>query len=543
MPNPIKYNTDTESNALNKGNFWIGTGDVDKGPTSTSGYYNGITPPPDGYTIYIHKSSGGPSIQVASDDSELIRITNTIAETSYTTIGECFDYFDGQSDKMVVSQDFDFRKTEGLVLDLDAKNISSYPRSGNTWKNIGKNSDNSTLVNNPTFTGKRWINFDGSNDYATISNTNLVPGDITSLTVGGIWKRNGDGANYETVLHQSGNTSIGNSSYWFGYDLNNKVTATIGARQGVGWSAGQTTIDADIGKWFYTVASWDGSDVYVYINGELIKSYSLTSYSNPGTVTRIGASGDAAGYLANVGVSRVHINSNKYFTQDEVLQNYYGGNIVTDGLIRALDFSNLVCYESGSTNGYDLTGNDTFDSFNTPTDIDDYGGGIACNNTDEFIALADQTPTDYVSAECWFRRDNNDGGENIIFNKESSWEVKEQGGGLYWALMANNKSWFWDYSNADIAVGEVCQIVLTYDGDTVKFYKNGIQTDTYDYPNGGVLSAQTSCYPKLNSRSCGRTASSSLGNMSYFQFRVYDRAISAGEVLQNYNAQKSKFGL
>jgi hypothetical protein len=31
MPNPIKYTTGSESLALNKGNYWIGTGDVGKG--------------------------------------------------------------------------------------------------------------------------------------------------------------------------------------------------------------------------------------------------------------------------------------------------------------------------------------------------------------------------------------------------------------------------------------------------------------------------------------------------------------------------------
>lgn len=47
MPNAIKYNDNegAETLALQKGNFYIGTGDVGKGPTSTTGYYNGITPP------------------------------------------------------------------------------------------------------------------------------------------------------------------------------------------------------------------------------------------------------------------------------------------------------------------------------------------------------------------------------------------------------------------------------------------------------------------------------------------------------------------
>ena len=119
--------------------------------------------------------------------------------------------------------------------------------------------------------------------------------------------------------------------------------------------------------------------------------------------------------------------------------------------------------------------------------------------------------------------------------------MKESSGNLSWALMANNRSWFWYDSTANIAVGETVQFVLTYDGDYVKSYKNGEFIQSYTYPSGGVLSGQNSCYPKLNSRSCSRTTPSSLGNMTYFQFRIYDRALSPDEVSKNYHATKYKF--
>jgi len=93
MSNPIKYSTGSETLALNKGNFYIGTGDVGKGPTSTTGYYNGITPPSGGYTIYLNKATGGPSIYTCTNDTELISLTNSIAGTSYTTANECLVYF------------------------------------------------------------------------------------------------------------------------------------------------------------------------------------------------------------------------------------------------------------------------------------------------------------------------------------------------------------------------------------------------------------------------------------------------------------------
>ena len=55
MPNAFKYSLTNQTLALKKGNFYIGTGDVGKGPTSSTGYYNGITPPAGGYTIYLNK--------------------------------------------------------------------------------------------------------------------------------------------------------------------------------------------------------------------------------------------------------------------------------------------------------------------------------------------------------------------------------------------------------------------------------------------------------------------------------------------------------
>jgi hypothetical protein len=88
MPNSIKYSTSAQTLALKKGNFWMGTGDVGKGPTDTSGYWNGISPPGGGYTVYLNKASNGPSIYVCSNDADLIAITNKIAGTSYTTANE-----------------------------------------------------------------------------------------------------------------------------------------------------------------------------------------------------------------------------------------------------------------------------------------------------------------------------------------------------------------------------------------------------------------------------------------------------------------------
>jgi hypothetical protein len=120
MPNSINYSTYAQTLALKKGNFWIGPGDVGKGPTSTTDYWNGITPPAGGYTIYLNKASGGPSIYTAANDSTLISLSNTIAGQTFATVAAALDWFATQTDKMVFDMDYPAIVTNGLVLNLDA---------------------------------------------------------------------------------------------------------------------------------------------------------------------------------------------------------------------------------------------------------------------------------------------------------------------------------------------------------------------------------------------------------------------------------------
>jgi hypothetical protein len=175
MSNPIKYSTGSESLALKKGNFYIGTGDVGKGPTSTTGYYNGITPPSGGYAIYLNKETGGPSIYTASNDAQLISLTNSIAGTSYTTVNECLVYFAGQTDKMVLNRDYEGIVTDGLVTHLDAGLTTSYPKNGTTWYDNSISGINGTLLNGPTYSNNAIIT-DGANDYIQI----FQSGDLTT---------------------------------------------------------------------------------------------------------------------------------------------------------------------------------------------------------------------------------------------------------------------------------------------------------------------------------------------------------------------------
>ena len=187
MPNAIKYNTSAETLALKKGNFWIGTGDVGKGPTSSTGYYNGITPPSGGYTIYLNKASDGPSIYTVNTEAQMVSLTNSIGSQSFTTSGQCLNWFATQTDKMIFNIDYPSIITSGLSLNLDAGFIPSYSQSGTTWYDVSSSGNNGTLLNGPTFNSANGgsIVFDGSNDSVSLPSQTAIFSS-SSFTVG-LW--------------------------------------------------------------------------------------------------------------------------------------------------------------------------------------------------------------------------------------------------------------------------------------------------------------------------------------------------------------------
>jgi len=305
MSNPIKYSTGSESLALKKGNFYIGTGDVGKGPTSTTGYYNGITPPSGGYTIYLNKATGGPSIYTCANDAELVNLTNSIAGTSYTTANECFVYFAGQTDKMVLNRDYEGIVTDGLVFNMDAGFTPSYPKNGTTWYDVSTNTNNGTLTNGPTFnTGNGGsIVFDGINDYV-----NCGAGITTTSTITvNSWVKLNSNNNYQHIVDSSNNSwhlSVlidGRAYFWDG---------------SVYHTSGQYL---NTGTWYMLTGVKTLTQNLIYVNGSL--SDSLSSTNNVPTYNIWIGQWQTNNRPLNGYVSSVKI-YNRALTSSEILQNY-----------------------------------------------------------------------------------------------------------------------------------------------------------------------------------------------------------------------------
>ena len=317
MPNAIKYSTSAQTLALKKGNFFIGTGDVGKGPTSTTDYWNGITPPSGGYTIYLNKASGGPSIYCPANDAALISLTNSIAGASYTTAAQCLDYFATQTDKMVFNMDYPAIVTNGLILDVDAGFTPSYPTTGTTWYDISSGGNNGTLINGPTFNSANSgsIVFDGVDDY--VNTTNSVFGaDVTYNA----WVNRTSSVNTFNMFMGKG------SLPYFSIRSNNNIvfSNSIGGTQ----RSLQTPLISPDNIWYYLSFTqiYDGTNttMIIYINGVLATSAIFPGISITSTNTNMFIiGGRSAGdiYPFNGKVSQVSI-YNRALSATEILQNY-----------------------------------------------------------------------------------------------------------------------------------------------------------------------------------------------------------------------------
>lgn len=345
MPNVIKYTTgSTPIGCLRKGNMSIGNNNADYGLT----FFNGIDPPAGGYTVYLNKPSGGPSIYCPANNSQLISLTNSISGSNYTTVNQCFSYYDSQTDKICVNQnyptDFPYIVLDGLYMFYDAGVTSSYPGTGTTWSDVNglRTPTNGTLTNGPTYSSTTGgiLNFDGSNDYISVtSGQGIDIGVNFSIQTWVKVNRWGGGPNWNRAGIVSNSYTYSNGTgFWLA------CTSQASAAQGFIPTVGLENFFLSMGADQYCVAptpgslaayrnSWFNIGVSVngtglmkcYINGSEVSSYACqtngpSSYSYNSSAFSLGNRNNNEEYLD--GSMANFLMYNRTITGSEFLQNY-----------------------------------------------------------------------------------------------------------------------------------------------------------------------------------------------------------------------------
>lgn len=210
--------------------------------------------------------------------------------------------------------------TDGLVLFLDAGNVKSYPGSGSTWFDLTGNSNDGTLVNGPTYnsTDGGYIIFDGSNDFVTLSQTLVNPGDFTYCA----WI-------YRRVVSPNGYTNVFTSTSQneqFQLDLTG-YQGGIGMYVNGAYNSSTNNL-VPLSRWVYVCWQRNGTGLYGYLNG--VEQFNPSNGNNFGyssistavsRVNKIGAYFTSTNYNLNGGIGLVQFYY-KSLTLSEIQQNF-----------------------------------------------------------------------------------------------------------------------------------------------------------------------------------------------------------------------------
>jgi hypothetical protein len=217
------------------------------------------------------------------------------------------------------------------------------------------------------------------------------------------------------------------------------------------------------------------------------------------------------------------------------------GNIVTNGLVLYLDAANYISYTSGSTTWRDLSGNGNNGTLVNGTSFSQEAGGCmvfnGINNYVSFDNPLDQSQLSQVwTVQAWIN----------ITTKPPQTLIEGLASGLYVEFVQGNNSLlylnagandYYTYGGQFTAQGWVLATFRFNNANgNRQIWKNSSNISTFGPNNTFTPGVQATTF-KLGASS----SSTILGKVSNLLF--YNRYLLDVEITQNYNAQKSRFGL
>ena len=451
--------------------------------------------------------------------------------------------------------------TQGLVYYIDPSNTRSYAGYGNTIYNMVNSSIGGTFVgytSNPidnTFT--RSIVFDG-NDYI-LSNAISQNNNASALTWV-VWVKRSTSNSYMTFIQYSGSSSDIGLELW----NNGPIYFEIG-------NGGNTygELSNNSSSWQNVAMVFDGSGVgnsarlKAYINGiqqNLTYTGTIPTTSGSGNTLYIGNTGPFAGPNSNlfsIGNMGSFASYNRALTAQEILQNYNATRkkyypeerIVTDGLILNLDPANRNSYPGTGSQIYDLSGSGNTGTLNNgPIFSSLNGGSIIFDGSNDYINIPDANSLNpsTITLSCWVKLNTFTDNANLIskgFTSVGSPYIQytlkmntTANNNLYGFEISKNGTNVFVYTTTPLSINTYYHLTATYDGNTLRLYKDGVLDPASAVSSGTIASYAT---PVQIGRWGTQGTQHFNGNIS--QVQIYNRALTQQEILQNYNATKNRF--
>ena len=239
----------------------------------------------------------------------------------------------------------------------------------------------------------------------------------------------------------------------------------------------------------------------------------------------------------------------------------YNPKVVTDGLVLCLDAGNTKSYPGSGTTWTDLSGNGNNGTLvNTPTYSSSNGGNLAFDGVGDYGYIdysASLAPTSAISGGGWiYYSDWNTSSGNIFSKLQSSGYALQHSAFIpqfpsfvpqvYFLVRLGGAFQSSAFSKSLMNSGWN-HIFATFDGRYIRMYLNGNAVGT-PYDHGSVASIQ---YAVNNNLAIGRDAAAgssnsvegNLTNATISNLQIYNRALTASEIQQNFNALRGRFGI
>jgi hypothetical protein len=221
-------------------------------------------------------------------------------------------------------------------------------------------------------------------------------------------------------------------------------------------------------------------------------------------------------------------------------------SIITQNLVLCLDAANSKSYPGSGTAWTDLSGNG-----NNGTLVNGVGyngsnlGSLSFDGVDDYISFSSNPSlTNQITVETWVKLENPQGPNNggLILGRESSYRMLYGSTSVDWICSTENNGW---YSTGTVITAsslslytQIYQIVGTYDGSNNRIYVNGTLRNTNTNTISGNIRTNGTYYLM-------RTTADNVdwGQGIIYSHKLYNKALTAAEIQQNYNALKSRFNL
>lgn len=227
---------------------------------------------------------------------------------------------------------------------------------------------------------------------------------------------------------------------------------------------------------------------------------------------------------------------------------FSGPEIVNNGLVLHLDAANSRSYPGSGTTWYDLSGNGNNGTLvNGPTYNSSNNGSIIFDGSNDYgtvIGNAQTKPTSNFTVSFWLQP------TSVSFTNCRILGDWHQSGGLdRWIFYANGSSVRWYMKTSSVGEGGTAAYTMAsnvwklftgvYDGSFQIFYVDGLFfaqraiTGTLypgNYGNPDISFGQQ--------RGFGGAFNGNIANI-----QMYNRALSAAEIKQNFEATRSRYGI